>query len=494
MSAGEDPSNEKKSSEERVNLIWRNFLLLPVIFGVMFSMVMVGFVQNEWTQHVLRKEYFPNKTTEFSGCQDSSSTNSSEQIDKQIDEKYATVQRLTAKWQMIFTLSESIPIAITQLILPSYTDTYGRKFLLILATAAMALRVIGMCLTIYFEASFWFIVATCVLVGMSGSGFSLLSAAFSMVSDVTPGQKYRTVGIVVTEGTVMTSVVLSSFFSGFFTETIGLGYFYTTVITSCIVTVALLLTLIIPETLLKEKRVESQSVIKTLKRITDFYLSSSFKGKRTVYVLLLIGFGFATINGINRGSLEILYLLGQPFCWGPSKISVFSSVRSGAQTFIGIGILKFLQKCFSNEAIGILSTLSNAASYIIEAFARDTLTIYFVPVAGIFSFLVVPMIRTLLSTMTPVEMQGAMYSNISTLEVVCTLIANLSQNAVYSVTITFMNGFVFIMLAVLSIMNMIILVAVKCVKRNSDTQEVDIEVKKTTEDKNEEKQYNGVRL
>lgn len=490
MSANKDLTSDKKSSEERMKLTWRHFLLFPALFGVMFSVVIVSFVQTEWTQHELRKEYFPNKTSELSGCGESSSNNSSDEQ----NEKHNTVQRLAAQWQMIFTLGEFIPAGITQTILPTYTDTFGRKFLMILSTAGVTVRVIGMCLTIYFEASFWFLFIACILVGLAGSAFSLLSAAFAMVSDVTPGHKYRTIGIVVTEATAMTAVVISSFFSGYLSETIGLGYFYTLVITVCIMTVSLLLTFITPETLAKEKRIKPKPFIQTLKRMTDFYLSSTFKGKRAMYILLLAGFGFAIINGINRGNLETLYLLGQPFCWGPSKIGVFSTVRNAAQTFVGLGTVNLLRKCLSNEGIAVLSTISNAASYIIEAFARNTLTIYFVPVASSFAFLVIPMIRTLLSAMTPVEMQGAMYANISTIEVVCTLIANLTQNAVYSATLTLMKGFVFIMMAVLSILNMLVLVAVKWVKTDDNTPEVEIDISKTSEDKNEEKLYNGVRM
>lgn len=478
-------SDDRKTSTELGKLTCRHFMLLPAVFGVIFSMVLVGYVQNEWMQHELKKEYFPNMTSEFSGCEDSSTNSSAEP-----NEKYATVQLLTAKWQMIIALGDSIPTVISQLILPSYTDTYGRKFLLVLATAALTLKVISVCLTVYFEASFWFLLAAGILAGSFGSAYSVLSAAFSMVSDVTPDKKQRTVGIVMTEAAIMISLVLASFFSGYFTETIGLGYFYTTLINSCILVVSLLLTLIIPETLQKDKRVEPKPVIKTLKRITDFYFCPSFKGQRTLYIFLLVGFGFAMINGVNRGNLETLYLLGKPFCWGPSKIGVFSMVRQAAQTFIGLGALRFLQKCLTNEGIGILSSLSNAASYIIEAFARDTLTIYFVAVASMFSFLAGPMIRTLLSAMTPAEMQGALYSNISTLEVVCSLIANISQNAVYSATVSFMNGFVFIMLAVFSTINMVILLAVKCVKSNDNALEAEIDVKKTSE----EKQTNSVRL
>lgn len=460
-----------------MKLTWRNFILLPTIFGTMFAGILNGMMLSEWTQSRLREEHIPNNTESFSGC-GQEQLNSSDDMLK----RYETVQQQTAQWQMIFSMADNIPTAFTSLILPTYTDSYGRRFLLVLSSTGMCFRTVIVCFVIYFKASFWYIFAANIINSLTGSGFGLLSAGFSMVSDVTHTPKHRTIGIVVTESAIMCSVVLSSFFSGYFAETLGLGFFYTTIIGAGLSLLAFVLSLFIPETLPKQNRVKAQPVIKTLKRVSDFYVSSDFKGKRKVYGLLLAAFGFATINGINRGNMETLYFLGHPFCWGPSKIGTFSMVRTASQTFIGLGSVKFLQRCLSDESIGIISTMSNAASYIVEAFATNMLTIYMVPAVALFSFLIIPMIRTLMSSMTPVEKQGAMYASITSLEVVCTLIASLTQNAVYSLTISFMNGFVFIMLAVLSVINMLLMVAVKCVKpSDSNVDKTDMEVVKSKE-------------
>ena len=479
LSSGNTANGVKSVQEENVampteaKIRWQHVILLPSIFGLMFSIVLNSYIQNEWTQWVIKKQYLPNVTESHSGCYQDQAN-----ISATLEESYKTVQQVTAKWQVFFTVAHNVPTVFTVLILPPYTDTYGRKFVLVLSAAGMCISAIGLCLTIYFEASFWFILAAGVLCGITGSGFALLTAAFSMVSDVTHTPKHRTVGIVITEASVMVSVIFSSYFSGFFIETIDLGYFYTSLLSACISCAAALLILTVPETLTDDKKVKTQTVSQTLRSVSDFYVSAEFKGKRKVYFLLLIAFGFATLGGINRGSMETLYFLGKPFCWGPSKIGIFSMVRNASQTLIGLGAVRFLQRCFSSEMVGIISTLSNAASYVIEAFATTTLTIYLVPAAACFAFLVVPMIRTILSSMTPVDKQGAMYASITAMEIVCTMIANLSQNAVYSFTLYFMNGFVFLMLAVLSIINMLLMVAVRCFKTKDDNFEESVTIEK----------------
>jgi len=462
---------EEKTNEENVlNRNWISLLLILALFQAMFGTILCAYIQNEWTQSIVKAEYFPNMTEHSSVCDNENGT-------EEHSEGYKQVQQVTARWQLTYSMAETVPTFFTQLVLPSYTDAYGRKFLLILSATGTWIKLTILSLTIYFEGSFWFVCASHVLSGLAGSAFGILAASFSMVSDITPAGAKRTMPIVIMESAVMLALVIASFSAGFFVETIDLGFFYTSLIGTCTCTLALLLALIIPETLSKQRRSEQLSILKTFKRITDLYISSAnSKDKRKIYILLLVAFGFATLNGVNRMSLETIYFLGKPFCWGPAKIGTFSMVRSASQTLAGLGSIKLLQKFLSSESIGILSTLSNAASYIVEAFATTTVTIYMVPLAAVFSILVMPMVRTLMSAMTSVNQQGAMYASMTCVEVACTMIAAFTQNAVYSFTLSFMSGFVFLMLAVFSLINTVLMIIIRYMKQKYDISESSKEV------------------
>ncbi|KAH3862283.1 hypothetical protein DPMN_025249 [Dreissena polymorpha] len=178
-----------------------------------------------------------------------------------------------------------------------------------------------------------------------------------------------------------------------------------------------------------------------IKRVTSFYVSKEMKGQRARYILLTLSFSFATLTSLNRSDIETLYFLGQPFCWGPSKIGLFMTACSAAQSIVGLGSLRLLQVCLSNPVIAIISTVSLTISYIIEGLAESTLVIYFVPISGIFSFLMVPMIRGMMSNITPADKQGAMFAGVAVFEVISSLVGSIAFNGVYSLTMTFMNGF-----------------------------------------------------
>lgn len=458
-------------SQHEVTKSWRHAIILPSMFFECFGFMLSLFVLNEWTQNQITLKYFPNSTGNFSTC-DTPNKSDPTYI------KYQKVQQESAKWQMIYSLSEMVPTLLVQLILPSYTDSYGRKFLFVVTMLGICLKTAVITLCVHFNASFWFILAGQIISGLTGSFFALLSAQFSFLADLTTGEKHRTAAIVVLEAVLMIGMVISSYFSGYFIETIQLGFFYTSLIGTCVVGIAFFLSLLIPESLPKHKRSPPKSIFGTVKRMTDFYISPEFKGQRKAYILLLLAFAMAITANINRGNMETLYFLGQPFCWGPSKIGTFSMVRNAAQSIVGLGSLRILQICMTDTAIAILSTFSNTVSYVIEGFATTTVMIYMVPLTGMFSFLVTPIIRGLMSSMTTADKQGAMFAGVATIEVISTVVGNLTQNTIYTFTMSFMNGFVFLILAVLSVINMMLMCIYKCTKENTISHEVIVTVNK----------------
>ena len=78
--------------------------------------------------------------------------------------------------------------------------------------------------------------------------------------------------------------------------------------------------------------------------------------------------------------------------------------------------------------------------------------------------------------MTTVDKQGAVFAGLAFIEVLSTILANLSQNAIYSLTISFMNGFVFIILAGIAFLNAVLMIVYKCRKQVTDVFEQNVQV------------------
>lgn len=446
--------DDERGNKEK-SLKWKFAFVLPALFFLFVGAFTNNFLINEWTQNKLQNEHFPNmsKTSSFDACND---TNHSDPTYI----NYKSVQHDTALWVMYFSLAQHVPNILVNMILIGYTDTYGRTFLFILAACGLCIKYCVITIIIHFNASLLYVTAMYGVDGCMGSNYALFAVSFSYVADITDTNNHRVLAVVVVEGTLVFASIVSSLLSGYFIQTLGYGFFKTAVISSssCFLGFSIIV-LLLPESLNKDRRRPSVPLLATIRNMFQFYISKEFKGKRLSYILLILSFFFAEIAVLNRTTIETLYFLGQPFCWGPSKIGVFTTTRYAALGIIGLGSVNIFQLCMSNEAIAVLSTVSNIASFTVEAFATTNLMIYMVPVTGVLSFVMVPLIRGMMSAMTDPDKQGAMFSSIATIDVLSSIAASFSENEIYAVTYSLMNGFVFLIMAGFCVIDCILLTA-----------------------------------
>lgn len=475
-----------KKHSFRNNPLLKYGFLLPTLFLAIFGVQLTLFVLNEWTQSKLKEKYLntTNFTDETNHCK---SENKSDPTYKQ----FQKVQREASNWMTGYTMVESIPTFFALLVLPAYTDTYGRKFLFYLTLTGQCVKALVITFTVYYNAAFYYIFCGSVVSGITGGLFATFTIASSLVADITSSGDQRTIGLVISESTIFVSTILASFVSGYLIDNDKLGFLYTSVIGTCAVGLAFLFVFLIPESLPKERRIPRQPVKGMILRMTQFYISTEFKDRRKSYIILLCSSSLGMYCFIYRNNLETLYFLGKPFCWNATSVGIFIMVRSAAQGFLGLGSLKLLQRFLANSSIAILSVISVALSYMVEAFISSKGLIYLVPVVGMFSFLVAPMIQSLMSSMTPPELQGSMFAGMSTSAVVMTLLASLTQNAIYSATLSFMGGFIFLILAIVAIINAILLTVFKLTRNPDIPYEFFPDTEVTVKSPEENKENNG---
>lgn len=430
-----------------------------VVFLILGGQIHV-YVVNEWTQYTIRTQQYENMSDvgNFSACNDKNHSDDNYK-------HYKMVQQQSAVWLALCVTAQHIPMLVSNMILPSYTDTYGRRFLFVLASFGMWTRYCIMPVIIYFDLSFIYVLAIYFFDGLLGSTFAINSSMFAYVADITTDSNSRVVGMVTMEAVWVITNVISSLFSGYLIETWKVGFLYTAIIAAFIAFIGFfLISFTLPESLQDQHRQKRRPLIDTLARSLDFYYSQTFKGMRLCYVILLLSFAFAELSGMNRLLMETLYFLGQPFCWGPRKIGLFSMTRHAAQGILGLGSVKLCQKVMSGQAIAIVSAMSNMASYIVEAYATSDYMIYAVPIVGLFSFLMIPMIRGLMSSMTAKDKQGAMFASLAVIDVLSSMISSFLGYGVYAVTFSLMDGFVFLVLAGFSFLDITLLICYCCVK------------------------------
>ena len=364
----QDSENEGGDAEPDND--WRKFIVLCIVTLLYYQpMVMLSYIQNEWIQKSIKDDYFPNAdlSSNVSSCKSNHSS-----VEYQM---YTRVQQESAHWIMYISIALHSTSLFANLVIPCYTDTYGRKFLLILTLSGFLLRVGTTTAVIYSKQSYIYIVAVNAVEGLSGAGIGFLCVSFAYIADVINNGKKRVLAVVILEAVLLVTVMISGLATGLFVDNCG----YFTAALSCTGMAVLSLAsaiFFLPESLKKELRRKPLSIHVALKRPFEFYTSSTFRGKRLQFVLLILAFGFATMSSMKRSSIETLYLLGMPFCWSPTWIGYFSFARYAGQAVIGLGSVKLMQKFVSNDTIAIVSVVSCFASYIVEALATSEVMMF----------------------------------------------------------------------------------------------------------------------
>ena len=368
ISPNEDDGKETKRLSRAVFL---KILFLSFVGCInYFAMGLHSYTVSEWTQHQVKIKYFHNRTfsANFSACE---SANKS-------DPGYITythVQQETSRWQIYNTIASSVPAFITAIVYPSYTDTFGRRYLFILSLTGVFLQFFVDALTIVFNGSLIYVVLGAFMFGITGTTYCLLSAMFTYIADVTEKGKQRTATITIVESLLLIMSTSSGLVAGFFID--GVGFMFPAITAASMSFINLLVvSFFLPETLPRSMRQKRLPVLRSVKRVIDFYLSSDFKGKRSLYILMIASFVILDLCSVHRRTLEVLYQLGMPFCWGPKKIGYFAALSNIGQGVFAIGIVALLQKCLSDVSIGMLASFSNACSLVLEGCAYTDVMLY----------------------------------------------------------------------------------------------------------------------
>ncbi|XP_052787370.1 solute carrier family 46 member 3-like [Mya arenaria] len=464
------PENRDETATEvpsnvELGFTLRRCMLLPVILGYFLEGGMFMFLLPQYTQHVFKEKYtrhdqFSLNTT-YNACANVNQSDPEYQI-------YLKIQRETAKWTIYYAIASLVPTIVGNIVWASLSDILGRKFVLYLTIAGAIVSIGSFALVANYKLSLYYIIIGKVLDGLTGSYTAFLAMMFTYTCDITVAGKSRTIAIVFMELLLGLTVTLASMYTGYFIE--AAGFFWPSFMATCLLAAAfLILVIFVPETsgiqhqrgsqteqLTASARVK-RAMLSTIEAF-KFYFTNDSKVRRLKYILLILGFLFLTIPYLNRGSMEILYQLGKPFCWSSRKIGWFASLKISIASVFGVAGTYLLQRCMKDDIIAMLGTAIGIASYVVEGFAHGSI-IWLVPVLSAPTGLPIPMIRSLMSALTPADKQGALFASIGAVETLCALIGSVSNNAIYSATLTIMNGFVFEIMAAFTLIGVIFLVA-----------------------------------
>ncbi|XP_035697908.1 proton-coupled folate transporter-like isoform X2 [Branchiostoma floridae] len=360
-------------------------------------------------------------------------------------------QAETSQWQLYLTLALAIPGALSTIALGTLSDTFGRKVALLVPLVGGLLSAVAGAVIINFSFPLEVMIAGNFVYGLSGSWTALFGGCFAYIADITDPGRQRTFRVALLESGVGISSLVGEIGTGYWIRGGGIPQGFQQVswgIVGCSVFCLLYLFT------LKETRpaVKKDTVISCshFRRCFNAFYEKRYEGRRrklllgTLAYLLVIGCGSAS------NSLITIYVLGAPFCFTSDLIGLMKAAL-GSTFLFSLLVIRVCNSCMSEFAMLIVAFVSLIAGQTLLAFAGDfgnpEIAVFMVPVLMMLRAIIPPVMKVILSRDVLPSEQGIIFAVLASTDSVGHVIFSLLFNNIYSSTVGFMPGFVFLLAA-----------------------------------------------
>ncbi|XP_053419351.1 solute carrier family 46 member 3 [Nycticebus coucang] len=431
----------------------------PAIFLSAFAMALISPLA---TQYVYRRIW--EETSNYSFSFDSNISECEKNKSSPIFAFQEEVQRKASLFSLQMDISGLIPGLVSTFILLSNSDHSGRKLPMILSSVGGLATTIWLCLLSYFAFPFQLLIASAFIGAFCGNYTTFFGACLAYIVDQCKEHKQKTIRIAIIDFILGVVTGLTGLSSGYFIR--ELGFVWSFLISAVVLTVNLIYILFFLSEPMRES--SSQNVTMScgegFKNLfyRTYMLFKNASGKRRTFLCLLL-FTVITYYFVIVGSapIFILYELDSPLCWNEVFIGYGSALGSASflTSFLGIWVFSYCMEDIHMAFIGIFTTMAGMA---MTAFARTTLMMFLA--RGPFLFAIVPMsvLRSMLSRVVHSTEQGTLFACIAFLETLGGVAAVSIFNGIYSTTVAWFPGFIFLLSAGLLLIPAISLCAIRC--------------------------------
>lgn len=252
--------------------------------------------------------------------------------------KENVVQAETAKWNMYFTLSNSLPGIMSTLYFGSLSDKVGRRSILIIAVVGETLCAISTLInSVYMYAPIAYLFFGSLVSGVCGNVPAILMSVFAYIADITTTEE-RTRRITILDSLIFLAGFISNLIGGIMLQKFGFSSVYSVSVV-LYVTVMIYIVFFLQESYHPDELITMKIIFSGFKIMESIKLLTR-KGSqyyRTKMYLFVISFFVLFFQIIGIDSVTVLYLLHKPLHFQPKDIGYFKAVGN---------VVKFLGALF----------------------------------------------------------------------------------------------------------------------------------------------------
>lgn len=375
-----------------------------------------------------------------------------------------SVQSMVSKWSTYMSLAQGIPLIVSSGLFCSLSDSMGRKPFVLVSLMGIFLKNLFMSVAVNLNWNIYSFLAFNFIDGCCGTWVIQLAMSMSMVSDLTTAAgKSRSLLITAVGFFISLGYASGSFASGFIVS--RLGYSWSLGIASIVIAVPMCLLYFLVETLPENKKIHLDcNLITHLRNLVQFYIEDdpiNPESSRWKYIVCLSVFICILLPKLGSFSVELYYVMDTPFCFNPMKIGIFQTVNKLVSEFLILFGIKIMQYKLDDAAIALVGTVTSSISFVMIGSASSIGILFAGSAVGVLGMCAIPMIRAILSKMTPAHKQGTMYAGIAIVETICGCVGAVTGSSIYAATVDVYRGIVFYVFAVFLLLASVLLILLK---------------------------------
>ncbi|KAL1768427.1 solute carrier family 46 member 3 isoform X1 [Sigmodon hispidus] len=375
------------------------------------------------------------------------------------------VQKKASLFNLQVDISGLIPGLVSTFMLLASSDYHGRKLPMVLSSLGSVGTNIWLCVLSSFHLPLQSLIASTLIGALFGNYTTFWGACFAYIVDQCKEYKQKIIRIAILDFMLGVVAGLTGLSSGFFIRELGFVWSYFIIVLVLIVNLTYISFFIIDPIKESSSQIVTMSFGESIKDLfyrTYMLFKNGSSKRRSLLCLLIftIVIYFFVIIGI--APIFTLYELASPLCWNEVYIGYGAALGSVSflSSFLGIWLFSY---CLEDIHIALIGILTTMVGMMLAAFTRTTLMMLLVRVPFFFTIMPLSVLRSMLSKVVHSTEQGALFACIAFLETLGGVTATSAYNGIYSATVAWFPGFIFLLSAGLLIIPAFSLWGVKCI-------------------------------
>ncbi|KAK3748823.1 hypothetical protein RRG08_065330 [Elysia crispata] len=364
------------------------------------------------------------------------------------------VQSMTSSVIMKFDITASVLEVFAVLFLGTFSTSLGRKAQLLIPISGYTVRALSILAVALWDLDLAWLYVGCVAEGLMGGKTGIYLAAYLYVSDITPRNKKRTLGMSLLEGIrgIMGSAI--NILSGQMIQ--RTTFIVPALFTACGSLICLLMATLMPNHMQMSEKWSKDILRKSWRTLISPFLGN--KDKRVKQMMIVASavyvLGFSTIYSLDR--IRLLYLMYRPFCWSAINIGWYQFGRQAIFNMSIIILIPLCQHCLLGVSLAVVGAAASVAEYILYAFANNNTHLYVALPLSFGQGFPLNLIRGETSRLFGTEKQGPLFACMAVLESI-SFAVGIFMMSIYTMSLGFFTGLSFLVFAAMILIVLILL-------------------------------------